>query len=67
MKRNRDGKLYVKLETVYMVARERFRALMDEKPRTHAEYCSNLAKIQIWKTIVLEASFGMREIERGNI
>jgi hypothetical protein len=65
MKRT-DGDLYARLATVYEVSRERFRALMDEKPRSHAAFCENIAKIQTWKTAVLESSFGMREIERGS-
>ena len=65
MKRQ-DGDQYARLATIYQVSRERFRALMDEKPRSQADFSANIAKIQIWKFAVLESSFGMREIERGS-
>lgn len=57
--------LYYRLEMIYRVADERFRSLMRQKNKTHAEYCENIAKIQLWRYVALEASFGMREIERG--
>ena len=58
--------LYYRLEQIYAVAREKWKALMDEKPALrHDEWMSSCDKRDIWRGVMLEAAFGMREIERG--
>jgi hypothetical protein len=56
---------YYRLEAIYRVARAQFLALVRQRPQTHSDYCANLSKVQIWKEVMLEASYGMRQIQRS--
>lgn len=62
----KHGNLYVRLETIYTVSREKWKTLMDEKPALrNNDWLASCDKRDIWRGAMLKASFGMREIERG--
>lgn len=58
--------LYYRLQQVYEESRTKWMALMDERPaQGWPDWLAQCDKRAIWSRAMLEASYGMREIERS--